>query len=71
MYVGIRYYQTDLGAYAGGTYIYKTNLPLVYGDKVIAPTQKALKNKAIVVAIGLEKPAFACKEIVDYDYDEE
>lgn len=71
MYVSVRYFQTDLGAYAGGTYIYQTNLPLVYGDKVIAPTQKALRNKAIVMATGLEKPKFPCKEIVEYDYDEQ
>lgn len=71
MYVGVRFFQPDIDAYAGGTYIYETDLPLVYGDKVIVPTQKAAENKAIVVYTQLDKPKFPCKKIEKYDYTEE
>lgn len=66
-YVSIKYFQTALDAYAGRAYTYATELPLNVGDKVLCPTVNAEDNKAIVVAVGLEKPIFDCKVITKMD----
>ena len=67
MFVTVRYYKPLIGAYAGNDYTYETQMALVRGDKVIAPTAKEPRNRAIVTAVNVEAPEFACKEITEYD----
>lgn len=70
MYVKVQYYKSG-GFYAGGRYAYLTRLPLEIGDKVIAPTAKEERQKAIVTDVCVEPPAFPCREITEYDPDAE
>lgn len=66
MYVAVRYYKGN-GIYAGREYGYHTGMLLVEGDKVIAPTAKEPRQRAIVTRICIDPPGFACKEITEYD----
>lgn len=76
MYVKVRYRREGSGIYEGRLYTYSTELPLVEGDKVIAPTAKG-DNSALVVEINAPAseidPAWAdkIKEITRYDVGEE
>ena len=72
MYVKVQYFQDSAKAYGGNHYLYKTNLPLRYGDPVIAPTYRG-NYRAIVTAI-LDDPneirqamATNMREITEYD----
>ena len=65
IYVQVKYWKS--GFYGGAEYTYKTALPLATNDKVIAPTAKEPRQRAIVMLCGVEKPAFACREITEYD----
>ena len=53
MYVKVQYYKSG-GFYAGGKYAYTTRLPLEIGDKVIAPTAKEDRQRAIVTEVMVE-----------------
>lgn len=66
MYVAVRYYKGN-GIYAGPRYVYHTGLLLIKGDKVIAPTQREPRQRAIVTDICMDPPDFRCKEITEYD----
>lgn len=66
MYVKVQYYKGN-GIYGGAAYTYETKLALEQTDKVIAPTAKEPRQRAIVTLCGVDKPAFACKEITEYD----
>ena len=66
MYVAVKYYKGG-GVYAGAKYGYHTDLPLQEGDKVIAPTARAPRQRAIVTDIFIEPPGFQCREITEYD----
>lgn len=66
MYVKVQYYKGN-GFYAGGRYVYITRLPLETGDKVIAPTAREERQRAIVTDVMVEPPDFACREITEYD----
>ena len=70
MYVSVQYEKTP-GVYAGAKYTYRTNLDLKPGDKVIAPTKRNERQKAIVKEIGLVPPPFPCNDIIEYDPDAE
>lgn len=65
MFVGVKYLK-DGNVYAGRDYTYSTALDLKVGDKIIAPTAKG-ESKAIVTALNLDEPKFACKEITKFD----
>ena len=71
MFVKVRYHKPALGAYAGAEYLYRTELPLVIGDRVIAPTAKEPLTRAIVTAVNAEEPPFVCRVITDYDLNAE
>ena len=49
----ICYYNPGVDAYTSLRYTYKTDLPLKVGDKVIAPTSKGEKNRALVMEVDL------------------
>lgn len=49
----ICYYNPAADAYTSRRYTYKTKLPLKVGDKVIAPTSKGEKNRALVMEVDL------------------
>lgn len=66
MYVAVRYYKGN-GIYAGPRYVYHTGLLLIKGDKVIAPTAREERQRAIVTEVCVEPPDFACREITEYD----
>ena len=72
MYVSIVYYDPASNSYAGREYTYKTELPLLPYQKVIAPTAKGDK-KALVTRINIPEkeinPEWAdrIKEIKEYD----
>ena len=66
MYVAVKYYKGG-GVYAGANYGYHTELHLQEGDKVIAPTARTPRQRAIVTAIFIEPPGFQCREITEYD----
>ena len=70
MYVKVQYYKGG-GFYSGGHYAYLTKLPLEVGDKVIAPTAKEPRQRAIVTQVCVEPPAFECRVIEEYDPDAE
>lgn len=69
IYVTVQYYKG--GYYGGAHYTYKTALPLAPEDKVIAPTAKEPRQRAIVKAINVPAPSFPCKEITEYDPEQE
>lgn len=66
MYVRVQYYK-ETGFYAGGRYTYQTDLMLNVGDKVIAPTVNAPRQKAIVTDVDVPMPSFPCRSITEYD----
>lgn len=66
MYVSVCYYKEEFDAYGGRDYSYTTELPLNVGDKVIAPTVKNPEQRAMVTAVDIPEPPFACKEITRY-----
>lgn len=70
MYVKVQYYKGN-GIYGGAAYSYETKLALEPMDKVIAPTATEPRQRAIVTICGVDKPAFACKEITEYDLESE
>ena len=69
IYVTVQYYKG--GFYGGNHYTYKTALPLAPADKVIAPTAKEPRQRAIVKEINVPAPSFPCKEITEYDPEQE
>ena len=69
IYVKVRNYKG--GFYGGNEYTYKTALPLAPDDKVIAPTAKKTRQRAIVTEINVPAPSFPCKEITEYDPEQE
>lgn len=66
MFVKVMYLK-DSGYYSGRSYAYSTNLPLVQGDLVIAPTAKNDRQRALVNEVNVPAPPFACREITEYD----
>ena len=70
MFVKVQYYKGD-GWYGGGHYTYETALPLVEGDKVIAPTVNEPRQRAVVKAVNVVPPSFPCREIAEYDPEAE
>lgn len=52
MIVSVIYYDEKLNAYGGREYTYRTELPLIPFQKVLAPTKDGLK-KALVVEVDL------------------
>lgn len=70
MFVAVQYYK-GAGFYAGAKYIYETVLPLETGDKVIAPTVNEPRQRAIVAAVDVTAPRFPCREITEYDPEQE
>lgn len=66
MFVKVCYWNEAYDGYSGRDYAYTTSLPLKVGDKVIAPTAKNAEQRAMVTAVDLPKPPFACKEITRY-----
>ena len=69
MYVNVQYYK-GAGFYSGRPYVYRTELPLEVGDKVIAPTAKEPRQRAIVTEVQVAAPVFECREITEYDPDD-
>ena len=69
-YCKIKYRKAG-GFYAGLEYTYQTRLPLMTGDKVIAPTAKEPRQRGIVTAVNVPEPGFACRSITEYDPDAE
>lgn len=69
IHVKVKYWKG--GFYSGAEYTYKTALPLAPGDKVIAPTAKELRQRGIVTEINVPAPSFPCKEITEYDPEQE
>lgn len=65
IHVSVKYWKS--GFYGGSEYAYKTALPLAPNDKVIAPTAKEPRQRAIVTKINVAAPSFPCKEITEYD----
>lgn len=66
MYVSCKFFNEVGNCYAGIPYRYSTNLPLVAGDVVLAPTAKQPAGaRAIVVETFLPAPSFRCKEITE------
>lgn len=49
----IIYYDPAANAYSSRRYTYKTDLPLKVNDKVIAPTSKGERNRALVMEVNL------------------
>lgn len=70
MYVRVQYYK-ETGFYAGCRYTYYTDLMLNVGDKVIAPTVNAARQKAIVTDVDVPMPSFPCRSITEYDPEAE
>ena len=74
--VKVKYFKPNLNAYAGMSYAYKTELPLVAGDKVIAPTAKETQQKALVVEVNLPAETISpewedkVRFITEYDIEE-
>lgn len=66
MFVNVQYYKSE-EFYGGAKYTYETRLALVPGDKVIAPTVKEPRQRAVVRETDLPKPSFPCREIAEYD----
>lgn len=50
MLVNVRYYKPKLNGYCGNAFTYRTKLPLVPGNKVIAPTQGGDQRALVVEA---------------------
>lgn len=67
MFVSVKYFKTNLGGYHGAEYTYRTDLPLVPGDQVIAPTYKEPRTRGLVMAVGLPEPPYQCRVIDEYD----
>ena len=66
MYVSVRYWNPMANAYASSPFTYMTNMELVAGDVVLAPTAKQPAGaRAIVVETHLPAPSFRCKEITE------
>lgn len=53
MYVKVMYYKDESNGYGGREYTYTTLLALKEGDKVIAPTAKEPRQKALVTEINV------------------
>ena len=53
MYCKVIYYKPEANGYAGREYLYFTNMNLTEGDKVIAPTTKEPKQKAMVTEVNV------------------
>lgn len=70
MFVAVQYYK-GAGFYAGAKYIYETSLPLKNGGYVIAPTVNEPRQRAIVRAVDVTAPRFPCREITEYDPEQE
>lgn len=66
MYVAVKYYKGN-GIYAGREYVYHSDILLCVGDKVIAPTAKEARQRAIVTDICIDAPGFRCREIEEFD----
>nr|DAG69063.1 MAG TPA: protein of unknown function DUF4772 [Caudoviricetes sp.] len=50
MLVNVRYYKPKLNGYCGNSFTYRTKLPLVPGNKVLAPTQGGDQRALVVEA---------------------
>lgn len=50
MLVNVRYYKPKLNGYCGNCFTYRTKLPLVPGNKVLAPTQGGDQRALVVEA---------------------
>lgn len=50
MLVNVRYYKPKLNGYCGNAFTYRTKLPLVPGNKVLAPTQGGDQRALVVEA---------------------
>lgn len=48
MYIKAKFYKSNMGAYAGQEYIFKTNLNVVNGSLVILPGSGGTEHKGIV-----------------------
>lgn len=51
--VTVQYWKEWLHGYSGRNYTYRTTLHLQVGDRVLAPTAKGDRQKAIVTQTGL------------------
>lgn len=75
MIVKVKYYNDEIGGYAGQEYTYRTNLSVQPFTKVIAPTYKG-DNKALITQVDLPEstidPAWADRVqwIKEYDNGE-
>lgn len=67
MFVKVMYHKSNLNAYAGNTWSYRTELALAAGDKVIVPTKLNPRQRAIVTETDVGDPGFPCKEITEMD----
>lgn len=73
MYVSVIYHNDKIKAYSGRGYTYKTELPLVSGDKVLVPVGTSEEKRAMVLDVDLPEssinPEWAdkIKEIVKCD----
>lgn len=72
MYVKAKFFKPQVNGYSGLPYLFETKLPLTFGSKVLAPSQKG-DCKAIVTEINVSeseiKPEWAdrIKSIVKMD----
>ena len=64
------YKQGEVG-WSGRTYTYYSDLELSLKQKVYAPTYKNPRQEAMVVAVNVPDPGFACKEITEIIPEEE
>lgn len=75
MLVNVRYYKPKLNGYCGNSFTYRTKLPLVPGNKVLAPTQGG-DQRALVVETEVPENRVdtrilpLLKEIIRYDVEE-
>lgn len=64
MYIQVSYYKPEIQGYDTRAYTYETELDLIPGDIVSAPTAKKPEgNKAMVIEVDVPQPNFPCKKI--------
>ena len=73
--VTVQYWKEWLHGYSGRNYTYRTTLRLKVGDRVMAPTAKGEKQKAIVTQVGLPEsvidPSWADRVLTITEMDNE
>ncbi len=75
MFVGVKYFKESVNGFAGAMYTYRTDMSLSGGEVVAAPVKNrgtgATEDKrAMVVAVDLPEPTFACSAIEKYWQEE-